>query len=95
MSPISLIQIINPEAFNNSQKRNPAYRSSLANEHDHQHEISNDHGDDLSFSNIQITPTEFLYMCPALLLQIEQRSCAEEPKAQARGNMKEISRECK
>lgn len=34
-------------------------------------------------------------MCPALLLQIEQRSCAEEPKPHARGNIKEISRECK
>lgn len=95
MSPISLIQTFNPEAFNNSQKRNPAYRSSLAIENDHQPESGNDHGDNLSFSNIQITPTEFLYMCPALLLQIEQRSCAEEPKVQARENMKKISHECK
>lgn len=71
------------------------YRSSLATEHDHHHSGHGDEdADDLSVSNIQITPSVFMHMCPALLLQIEQGSCAEpmEVRAQHEGG---ITLDCK
>lgn len=73
-----------PDQFNYTQKSNPVYRSSVAPENDdHQHHHSDDDENDddteFSVSNIQITPSALMSMCPALLVQIEQGSCTEEP----------------
>lgn len=83
LSPISLIQMYSPDALNITSKSNPIYRSSSTPEHDddeHQHGHHHQHSDDetdYSISNIQITPSAFMNMCPALLVQIEQGSCSE------------------
>lgn len=67
-----------PDALNSTSKINPIYRSSAAHEqdeshdhHQHHHENAEDERD-YSISNIQITPSVFMNMCPALLVQIEQ-----------------------
>lgn len=84
LSPISLIKIYDPEALNSStHKHNPIYRSfsesESENAHRQQYESStnSNNDDDLTISNIQITPSTFMKMCPALLVQIEQNSCVE------------------
>lgn len=79
LSPISMIQIFNPEAFNGTVKQNPIYRSSLATEFESTPKQTEnaENGDELTMSNIQITPAQFMHMCPALLLQIEQGSCTK------------------
>lgn len=46
--------------------------------HEQQHEHHSNEDEDYSISNIQITPAAFMNMCPALLVQIEQGSCAEQ-----------------
>lgn len=73
-----------PDALNDTNKNNPIYRSSVAKEnkehqnHHHQQHSSDTNEDvDYSVSNIQITPSAFMNMCPALLVQIEQGSCSE------------------
>lgn len=72
-----------PDALNGTNKNNPIYRSSAVSENDehqnHHHQHSGDKHEDVdySISNIQITPTAFMNMCPALLVQIEQGSCSE------------------
>ncbi|XP_031638568.1 zinc transporter ZIP10 isoform X2 [Contarinia nasturtii] len=99
LSPISLIQMYSPDALNNTHKNNPIYRSSsdsVAAEHQHQHHHQH-HSDDKiedadhSISNIQITPTAFMNMCPALLVQIEQGSCAEQFTPAPRKEVKDIT----
>lgn len=50
-------------------------RSSDSDEHSKEHE-----SDDEFVTNIKITPTMFLNMCPALLVQIEQGACSEVTK---------------
>lgn len=50
-------------------------RSSDSDEHSPEHE-----SDDEFITNIKITPTMFLNMCPALLVQIEQGACSEVTK---------------
>lgn len=81
LSPISLIKMYSPDSLKQAHKRNPVYRSSSASEHDqHQHhsDSTTDINDnDFSVSNIQISPSTFLNMCPALLVQIEQGSCVD------------------
>lgn len=69
-------------------KQSPIYHSSVdsandeANHKQHDSTKRTDVGDveasldDLS--NIQITPTTFMNMCPALLVQIEQRACKDD-----------------
>lgn len=52
-------------------------RSSDSEEHSHEHE-----SDDEFVTNIKITPTMFLNMCPALLAQIEQGACSEVTKVE-------------
>lgn len=52
-------------------------RSSDSDAHSHDHE-----SDDEFITNIKITPTMFLNMCPALLLQIEQGACSEVTKVE-------------
>lgn len=47
-------------------------------EHQHQHTDAKSDDTDFSVSNIQITPSAFMSMCPALLVQIEQGSCSEQ-----------------
>lgn len=79
-----------PDQLNSGHKTNPIYRSSVAPENDehhqhkhhHQHENA-DYNDavDLSISNIQITPSALMSMCPALLVQIEQGSCSDASAA--------------
>lgn len=82
LSPITLIQMYSPDQFNNTHKNNPIYRSEVASEHDdheqhhHQHVDHDDHNE-FTLSNIQISPSDLLNMCPALLVQIEQGSCAD------------------
>ncbi|XP_055311077.1 zinc transporter ZIP10 isoform X2 [Sitodiplosis mosellana] len=92
LSPISLVQMYSPDAMNGTIKNNPVYRSSSVladnndeHQHQHQHEHQHQHSDedgDYSISNIQITPAAFMNMCPALLVQIEQGSCAEQQQQQ-------------
>lgn len=60
-----------PDMLNNS-KTHPIYRSSAAESETHQHDDN-----EFSVSNIQISPSAFMSMCPALLVQIEQGSCGE------------------
>lgn len=56
----------------------------------HQHRRSTDYdensheneSDDEFITNIKITPTMFLNMCPALLVQIEQGACSEVTKVE-------------
>lgn len=50
-------------------------RSSDSDEHEHE-------SDDEFITNIKITPTMFLNMCPALLVQIEQGACSEVTKVE-------------
>lgn len=50
-------------------------RSSDSDIHSPEHE-----SDDEFITNIKITPTMFLNMCPALLVQIEQGACSEVTK---------------
>lgn len=78
-----------PDQLNSGNKANPIYRSSVAPEkdeqhqHNHHHQHDNtDHNDvDFSISNIQITPSALMSMCPALLVQIEQGLCAIDATA--------------
>lgn len=109
LSPISLIQMYSPDTLNNTHKSNPIYRSSpesVATElhqqhqhhekHQHRHDHSDEKNDDIdhNVSNIQITPAAFMNMCPALLVQIEQGSCAEQytpPSIDARKEVKDIT----
>lgn len=91
LSPISLVQMYSPDLMNGTIKNNPIYRSSSVltdnnnedeHQHQHHHEQQHEHHSnedgDFSISNIQITPAAFMNMCPALLVQIEQGSCAEQ-----------------
>lgn len=82
-----------PDSINGTIKNNPVYRSSSVltdnddehHHHQHQHQHQHQHSDedsDYSISNIQITPAAFMNMCPALLVQIEQGSCAEQQQQQ-------------
>lgn len=94
-----------PDQLNSGHKSNPIYRSSVApqndehhqHKHHHQHENADYHDADLSISNIQITPSALMSMCPALLVQIEQGSCSDPTSAPiqqrptARKEIKEIS----
>lgn len=81
-----------PDQLNSGHKTNPIYRSSVAPEnepdhqhqhkhHQHQHEHADYNDADLSVSNIQITPSALMSMCPALLVQIEQGSCSDATAA--------------
>lgn len=47
----------------------------------HEHSLENE-SDDEFITNIKITPTMFLNMCPALLVQIEQGACSEVTKVE-------------
>lgn len=70
-----------PDQFNNT-KSNPIYRSSAAPENDdHPHSEEEVENAEFSISNIQITPSALMNMCPALLVQIEQGSCTPMPAA--------------
>lgn len=95
LSPIALIQMYIPDQLNNTEKTNPIYRSSVApdnddqqqHHHQHQHQHHHHHHQhneidemDFSVSNVQITPTALLSMCPALLVQIEQGACMDAPE---------------
>lgn len=87
------------DVLNNTSKINPIYRSSSVSKndehHNHHHHEQLDEESNLSMSNIQITPAEFINMCPALLVQIEQGSCDEEYfeplKIQARKEIRDIT----
>lgn len=62
-------------------------------QHQHQHEQHQHHSDEddeFSISNIQITPAAFMNMCPALLVQIEQGSCAEQQQQQQQQNFDDL-----
>lgn len=70
-----------PELLSQARKRNPVYRSSSASEHDHRHhsESATDTNEKAAdYDDIQISPSTFMSMCPALLVQLEQRSCVEQ-----------------
>lgn len=94
-----------PDQLNSGHKTNPIYRSSVAPEngehhqqhkHHHQHENVDYNDGDFGISNIQITPSALMSMCPALLVQIEQGSCSDATAAPIqqptpRKEIKEIS----
>lgn len=74
-----------PDTLN---KSHPIYRSSPASEgenhqHNRRHADEPNEEPEFSISNIQITPAAFMNMCPALLVQIEQGSCADQYEATA------------
>lgn len=87
LSPLSMIKIYDPKALNGSaSKPSPIYHSSIAPENAGADQKQNEPAKrtdvgDLSLddlSNIQISPSTFMNMCPALLVQIEQRSCKDD-----------------
>lgn len=96
-----------PDQLNSGHKTSPIYRSSVAPENDesshqhqhkhhHQHESADYNDADFGISNIQITPSALMSMCPALLVQIEQGSCNDAAAAPIqlptpRKEIKEIS----
>lgn len=90
LSPLSLIQLYVSEPINQTL-RNRIYQSSMKSIHHRNSRTSttddtlteHDH-DDSAVSNIQITPTTFMSMCPALLVQIEQRSCIDRDSVEKR-----------
>lgn len=53
------------------------HRRSADSDDHHSHESESN---DELITNIKITPTMFLNMCPALLVQIEQGACSEVTK---------------
>lgn len=92
LSPTSMLRIvINDQRINNGgnhlnyrvhPEENPnhhQHRRSADDSDDHSHE---NESDDAFISNIKITPTMFLNMCPALLVQIEQGACSEVTKVE-------------
>lgn len=95
LSPLNLIKIYDPKALNGStSKQSHIYHSSIAPENASTDQNQNESTkrkdpedteaslDDLS--NIKITPNTFMNMCPALLVQLEQRSCRDDEEISAR-----------
>lgn len=95
LSPSSMLRIVvNDHRANNGanqlnyrvhQEEKPndhRHRRSPDDEHSHQDSEHSQENDDEFITNIKITPTMFLNMCPALLVQIEQGACSEVTKVE-------------
>lgn len=83
LSPINLIRIYDPKALNNTaNKQSEIYHADSGDEKTKNSEkpLEFDDADENleNLSNIQITPSTFMNMCPALLVQIEQRACQDQ-----------------
>lgn len=61
----------------NRQRRHTSHNHEYTEDHDDDNDDDepNDHEQDF-LSQAKITPTMFLDMCPALLVQLDQRSCS-------------------
>lgn len=89
LSPLTLLKIYDPKAVNGSSiNQSPIYHSSVDSDNIGADQSQNDSTKRADFAdaepnlddlaNIRITPATFMNMCPALLVQIEQRSCKED-----------------
>lgn len=94
LSPSSMLRIVvNDQRANNggNQLNYRVHQEEKTIEHRHRRSPDDEHGpdsghsqenDDEFITNIKITPTMFLNMCPALLVQIEQGACSEVTKVE-------------
>lgn len=90
LSPLTLLKIYDPKALNGSSiNQSPIYHSSVdSSENIGADQSQNDSNKRADFAdaesnlddlaNIRITPATLMNMCPALLVQIEQRSCKDD-----------------
>ncbi|KAJ6648085.1 Metal cation symporter ZIP14 [Pseudolycoriella hygida] len=89
LSPTSMLRVVVNDQRTNDGRNELNYRVDPDNKkvnHRHRRSSNSDEhseeaeADDEFIANIKITPTMFLNMCPALLVQIEQGACSEVTK---------------
>uniref|UniRef100_A0A182JFC6 Zinc transporter n=1 Tax=Anopheles atroparvus TaxID=41427 RepID=A0A182JFC6_ANOAO len=88
LSPMSIVHLVMEEPLLAAKQESQRRARSLAHQHahgptGHQHDHSEEdeedhhHGD----ARIEITPSEFKDLCPAFLVQLDQRACSQKLQA--------------
>ncbi|XP_053679661.1 zinc transporter ZIP10 [Anopheles nili] len=75
LSPMSIVHLVMEEPLFGKQQ--DSYRKARSLAHAHTHDENQPHSDEID-SRIEITPSEFKDLCPAFLVQLDQRACSQK-----------------